>query len=68
MGDSASITLSPFTFVYRTKVDLTKYMENHEFVFDDVFGETVTNAGVSSNTIRRFHFCFLVLSMDAAAV
>lgn len=56
---SPSITLPILTFVYRTKVDLTKYMENHEFVFDDVFGETVTNAGVSSRTICHFRFIAL---------
>lgn len=31
----------------RVKVDLTKYIEEHQFTFDQVFDETVDNGGVS---------------------
>lgn len=30
-------------FVFRTKVDMTKYMELHEFQFDNVFGHEANN-------------------------
>ena len=32
----------PLTLL-RNKVDLTKYIEEHQFVFDQVFDETVSN-------------------------
>ena len=32
--------------MYRLKVDLTKYIEEHHFVFDKVFDETTSNDDV----------------------
>lgn len=34
----------------KTKVDLTKYIEKHEFMFDEVLDETATNAEVYART------------------
>jgi len=31
---------------YRLKVDLTKYIEEHQFTFDQVFGENIDNGNV----------------------
>ena len=46
-GDADVITMTGDQTLYvaepRVKVDLTKYIENHEFKFDNVFGENSTN-------------------------
>jgi hypothetical protein len=34
----------------RVKVDLTKYVENHEFVFDEAFDENAANEEVYRRT------------------
>ncbi|XXQ35308.1 Kinesin-like protein [Plasmodiophora brassicae] len=36
----------------KVKVDLTKYIERHEFLFDDVFGDDVTNAELYAATAQ----------------
>eukprot|EP00474_Spongospora_subterranea_P006012 CRZ06470.1 hypothetical protein [Spongospora subterranea] len=36
----------------KTKVDLTKYIERHEFIFDDVFDESVSNAELYEQTAK----------------
>ncbi|CEO97869.1 hypothetical protein PBRA_005983 [Plasmodiophora brassicae] len=36
----------------KVKVDLTKYIERHEFLFDDVFGDDVTNAELYATTAQ----------------
>jgi hypothetical protein len=35
---------------YRVKVDLTKYVENHEFTFDEAFDADATNDDVYKRT------------------
>jgi hypothetical protein len=35
---------------FRTKVDLTRYTEQHEFVFDEVFHEHMTNEEIFRRT------------------
>ena len=42
---------SVFT-INRQKVDLTKYIEEHNFNFDDAFDESNTNESVSACTLR----------------
>jgi hypothetical protein len=40
----------PFRRARRQKVDLTKYVEKHCFVFDEVFGEKATNEEARKRT------------------
>ena len=37
-------------FFFRVKVDLTKYVETHEFVFDEAFDADATNDDVYRRT------------------
>ena len=41
--------MRPTVKLYRLKLDLTKYIEEHHFVFDRVFDEATTNEGVSED-------------------
>jgi kinesin family protein 2/24 len=36
----------------RTKVDLTKYTEKHEFAFDDVYPEEIDNDEIYNTTVH----------------
>jgi Kinesin motor domain len=36
--------------MFRVKVDLTKYVENHEFIFDEAFDADATNDDVYKRT------------------
>lgn len=38
--------------INRTKVDLTKYMEEHTFIFDQVFNESITNEQLYTEAVR----------------
>ncbi|CAI7723786.1 kinesin-13, putative [Plasmodium vivax] len=54
--DNDIITVKDSSTIYidepRYKVDLTKYVERHEFIVDKVFDETVDNFTVYINTIK----------------
>jgi hypothetical protein len=46
----------------RLKVDLTKYIEQHQFTFDDVFDADSTNDYVNiqkKGVEKKYHFLFL---------
>lgn len=43
----------------KQKVDLTKYVESHKFVFDEVFGEESTNEEIYTNTCKPLVQFFL---------
>ena len=53
--------------VCRTKFDLTKYIENHDFTFDNVFSEDQNNQDVSYVDKRNVYAVLGVPSMCAAA-
>ena len=53
--------------VCRTKFDLTKYIENHDFTFDNVFSEDQNNQDVSYVDKRNVCAVLGVPSMCAAA-
>lgn len=41
-----------FCFILRVKVDLTKYIEEHGFVFDEVFDTDASNEDVYRKTAK----------------
>lgn len=41
-----------FFFMYRQKVDLTKFVESHEFVFDRVYDENSSNTHIYDTCCR----------------
>jgi kinesin family member 2/24 len=45
--------MRPFLPFGRQKVDLTRYTETHEFMFDDVFDESMNNEDVSCFVLSR---------------
>lgn len=49
--------LSSIWFCYFLQVDLTEYVEKHEFVFDAVLDEKVSNDEVSNKRKTCIYFC-----------
>lgn len=47
LGSLYVLYLKILKYIYALQVDLTQYLEKHEFVFDAVLNEEVTNDEVS---------------------